>query len=840
MPFAVQAVAPGTVGTGTDTIEIDGSKFDNKTTFQLLGPSNTVVNSQAVYLQDSSTAFVTFDLTGMPTGTYTVQAVAGDGTTVQLTGALTVVAATPAGVQIHLSYPSQVLRGSEGEVTVSFSNESNTDAMAPLLQISATNALLRLQDQTSFTSTPLSFLGISANGPAGTLRPGESGQVSIPYQVTGRDGSQINFDVQIADDSQPMDWASEEAALQPATIPNAAWPIVFNNFVTNVGGTVASYHAVLAADATYFSQLGTSVYDVGQLVHFELEKADNAFIEQTLVSFTADQLSTNGAPLLLQLAYQQPISGRYYQGLLGLGWTTNWDMSTSVQSNGDVLLDLDGAAVYFALQPDGSYQDTAGSQDGTLTLSNGAFQMVADDVSYQFNPNGTLSYVQDVYGNRITAAYNAAGRLASLTASNGASFTLTYNSQGHLSQLTDSAGGSISFSYDPTGQFLTGYTDPSGTTSFTYVTGQSPAQNNALTSVTNAAGVQTDFLYDSEGRLTSQSVNGSAEKVTFSYGSAGGYTETNADGDSTTVLFSASGTEVIDPLGNVTQYVYNSDNQLSSVITPEGTTTYTHDAAGNTVAATDPLGNTTTYTYAASGQVATITDPNGNTTSYAYDANGELLSTTYANGSQFLMTYNSLGQLTKYVDADGNVATYAYNSQGLLATEQYSDGTSYSYTYDARSNLLTISDNAGNVTTLTYGDASYPDNVTEVQYPDGTYLKYTYNAAGQRTSVQDQTGYTVTYTYNGLGQLAEMTDSNGTALAQYTYDQAGQLTQTIDGNGQLETYAYDADGNMIKHIRSCRKITLPKTGDFVYCYYDRSRTDCRRPPEVRNSRFHYG
>ncbi len=41
-------------------------------------------------------------------------------------------------------------------------------------------------------------------------------------------------------------------------------------------------------------------------------------------------------------------------------------------------------------------------------------------------------------------------------------------------------------------------------------------------------------------------------------------------------------------------------------------------------------------------------------------------------------------------------------------------------------------------------------------------------------------------------------------------------------------------------FRSCRKITLPKTGDFVYCYYDRSRTDCRRPPEVRNSRFHYG
>ena len=86
VPFAIQAVNPGQVGTGTDTSEIDGSKFDNKTTFQLLGPNNTVVNDQTVYLQDSSTAFVTFNLTGMPTGTYTVQAVAGDGTTVQLTG----------------------------------------------------------------------------------------------------------------------------------------------------------------------------------------------------------------------------------------------------------------------------------------------------------------------------------------------------------------------------------------------------------------------------------------------------------------------------------------------------------------------------------------------------------------------------------------------------------------------------------------------------------------------------------------------------------------------------------------------------------------------------------
>lgn len=38
VPFAVQAVVPAQVGTGPVTVEIDGSKFDTGTTFQLLGP----------------------------------------------------------------------------------------------------------------------------------------------------------------------------------------------------------------------------------------------------------------------------------------------------------------------------------------------------------------------------------------------------------------------------------------------------------------------------------------------------------------------------------------------------------------------------------------------------------------------------------------------------------------------------------------------------------------------------------------------------------------------------------------------------------------------------------
>ena len=121
--------------------------------------------------------------------------------------------------------------------------------------------------------------------------------VQIAFQTTGAVGADWISTSQIADDSQPMDWASDEAGLQLPTIPDAAWPAVFANFVTNVGSTVGSYHAALAADATYLSQFGSYDDDVIQLLSFEIEKANAAFTAQTLVTVTADSLPAPGMDL---------------------------------------------------------------------------------------------------------------------------------------------------------------------------------------------------------------------------------------------------------------------------------------------------------------------------------------------------------------------------------------------------------------------------------------------------------------------------------------------------------------------------------------------------------------
>ncbi len=129
-------------------------------------------------------------------------------------------------------------------------------------------------------------------------------------------------------------------------------------------------------------------------------------------------------------SFQESISGRYNHGILGYGWTTNWDISATTMSNGDVEIEDDGIYDYFSLQPNGSFSQP-GDEGTTLTASNGAYRLVGPSgTAYQFNANGTLSYLQDANGNRITAGYNTQGQLALLTDSNGEFLRLTYNPQG--------------------------------------------------------------------------------------------------------------------------------------------------------------------------------------------------------------------------------------------------------------------------------------------------------------------------------------------------------------------------------------------------------------------------
>src|SRR5262249_18259813 len=175
---------------------------------------------------------------------------------------------------LSMSAPQYVGATTHGFITVTYANDTRNDMPAPLLNVTANNALLRLPDQASFSSNKAEFLGINTTGPAGVLPPGARGQMILYFQVDIADPpTPVSFNLypsldyyNIGDAGQKqfsMDWSSVESEYRPATIPVAAWGAVWSNFLASVGSNVAQFHTRLDVDANYLSQFGDYVYDIG-------------------------------------------------------------------------------------------------------------------------------------------------------------------------------------------------------------------------------------------------------------------------------------------------------------------------------------------------------------------------------------------------------------------------------------------------------------------------------------------------------------------------------------------------------------------------------------------------
>jgi RHS repeat-associated protein len=843
-PFAWTGFTPGEVGRDElATFIVTGifpNQFQSKTAYQIefIASDNTVYPSTPLYLTPTDLGrhpLVQGQLPGpitppslsatllsntLPAGTYSVKIIDSLGNSQTMPGALKANTGGFGFLSPKLVVPNPVGYHQPTTLYVQYTNTGNAPMAAPLLVLTATQkgqqgAFLSLDPNVAglgyqSDTTPQGFsqsVQFVANGAIpGILEPGET--VTVPIYDGGWLHTQWDFSRPPiifslgeldATNSVAIDWSSLEAGMKPSSMSPAAWNAIFPTLTANLGSTWGQYLQTLDNDAFYLASIGEPTNDLNNLLSFEIEKADAELPSQTLATVLADALPAPGLPLTFQQSFQQSINGRYTQGVLGFGWTTNWDIAATTLSNGDVTIENDGTSAYYSLQPGGSFAPQPGAEGSSLTASGGAYRLVGvNSTIIQFNANGTLNYVQDTHGNRITAAYNAQNQLGSLTHSNGESLSLTYNAQGHLAKLTDSDGVAETYGYDATGQFLTSYTDEYGTTTYTYVSGQSAAQNNALAQIAYADNTHLFFGYDSQGRLIDQHRDNNQNDVSFGYISPGGYTTTDANGNTTTTDFDSNGktAEAIDALGNITRFGYDSNLNLVSVVGPGGVSeSATYDANGNLTSETDPLGHTTAFTHDGNNNLTSYTDAKGNSTSYAYNAQNDLLSITYANGTKQQATYNPLGEATQYINANGQAATATYNSQGLVATEAFADGSSFIYTNDARGNLLSAQTSAG-TTNFSYTNVANPDLLTKVTYPDGTFLSFSYSVVGKRTQSVDQTGFTVNYTYDSAGRLSKLTDSGGKLIVQYTYDGAGQLIQKDMGNGTRSVYTYDAVGNL--------------------------------------------
>lgn len=413
--------------------------------------------------------------------------------------------------------------------------------------------------------------------------------------------------------------------------------------------------------------------------------------------------------------------------------------------------DLSGNAI--------SVTDPLGHATGASYNSLGQPLSVTDPLGnttrFTYNGSADVASVADPLGNATTLGYDPAGRLTRVTDPLRNATSFAYDAQSRLTKVTDPNGAATSYAYDAIGD-LTTVTDANGAshiTNFSYVFFLGSKQRcdalnqcetsyfdglNNLTSFTDARGLTYGYSYDALNRLTTASFNTSKNpsfsQSSFSYTYDGGDRLTTASGG-----ISRS---------------YDGLDRLLSETTPQGTVTYSYDAAGRRTAMTAGSQAQTIYTYDAANRLTAIargaqsvaiaydndnrrtslTLPNGVVVTYAYDAASRLTALTYQRGATVL------GTLTYSYDADSRRlnmgGSFARLKLPVAATATY-DAANRVYTWNG---ALLSHDAAGNLLNdpVTGNALSWDaiSRLSSIASPSSTFpfASFTYDAFGRRTT----------------------------------------------------------------------------------------------------------
>ena len=230
---SISSISATTGGnTGNITLEIDGTNFKTSATASLkLG--GATINAASVEFVSSSQLFATFNLSGAGVGAYTLS-VQQDGQTASAGSAFNVVAAPIASLAISLSVPAAIRPAHSGTIVISYTNTSDNDIVAPLLEVTFTNSATTFStpdDPNNFVSSA-QLLAVAPSGPAGIVRPGQSGSLTltmlssdtinhdqIPIQVsqlTGGQTDRLGCAAGIAQARRDFDRGLERDLRQPA------------------------------------------------------------------------------------------------------------------------------------------------------------------------------------------------------------------------------------------------------------------------------------------------------------------------------------------------------------------------------------------------------------------------------------------------------------------------------------------------------------------------------------------------------------------------------------------------------------------------------------------------
>jgi RHS repeat-associated protein len=385
-------------------------------------------------------------------------------------------------------------------------------------------------------------------------------------------------------------------------------------------------------------------------------------------------------------------------------------------------------------------------------------RLVGTTTQYSFIPGQTFT---NAY------AYDAASNRTSFTSPHGGTDTYAYNTLNQLTSITDSATGQFTFGYDGLGRRTALNRPNSVNTSYGY------NSLSRLLNVLHQTGTTTidgaSYSYDNAGNRIAKTnlLNNVAEQ--YSYDAIYQLTQV-VQGATTTESYS------YDAVGNrlsslgMSPYAYNSSNQLTS--TPA--VTFTYDGNGNTLTKVNSSG-TTQYTWDFENRLSSVVLPGAaGTVTFRYDPFGRRVQKSSASsttnylydGSNSVEEIDSSGALlARYAQGAGIDEPLAearggtpgfYEQDGLGSVTSLSGSSSVladTYTYDAFG-----------ISTASTGTMPNPFQYTGRDYDPETGLRYYraryYDTSSGRFLNEDSAEFSVDanfyrYTFNSPTNLVD-------------------------------------------------------------------------------------
>jgi len=526
---------------------------------------------------------------------------------------------------------------------------------------------------------------------------------------------------------------------------------------------------------------------------------------------------------------------------IGASWRHAYQNSLFVNPETVTAARTDGKLVYFRLAGSDWINQLENNEhltqidDGNGNITGWQLTTV-DDTIEAYDTVGRLQSIVGRDGRTQTLVYDTNNRLNTVIDDIGRELNFTYDGSGRVETIIDPAGGIYWYDYDTAGNLISAAYPDGKTRGYHYnETAYTSGANlpHALTGITDESGVRyATYTYDASGRAIVTEHADGADRYQLSY---------STDGSSTVVT---------DPLGS--QYTHQFQTILSVARSigqsqPAGSgcnaasSAITYDINGNVASRTDFNGNKTCYTHdlnrnleiaRVEGLISGSACP-GDLVNYTPAANSserKMLTDWHLDFRLPVRVTEADRETTVNYDAYGNVTQLSIHDTGSGETRTWNTRYTYHptvtgvivqriidgprtdvndittinyYAPDAacdgghlgcRGQVMRITNALGHVTDITrYNAHGQPEQIV-----DANNLTTTLTYDARQRLVSRVTGTeTTTYRYDNVGQLAQLTRSDGSAI-HFTYDAAHRLTEITDSLGNAIRHTLDAAGNRTK------------------------------------------